>query len=126
MIFCIAYYLVGMNTERNFGKMLAELRKHRGFTQVELANSIGVSQRMIAYYERHAKRPPLEKLHSIAKVLGISADELLGMKPVKKQPGAPKDAYLKRKLQQVTKMPKDEQKVIITMIDALAAKKGTS
>jgi transcriptional regulator with XRE-family HTH domain len=124
MIFCIAYYLIGMNTNGNFGKMLAELRRVKGFTQVELAKSIGVSQRMIAYYERHAKRPPLEKLHSIAKVLSISADELLGIKPVKKQPGAPKDAYLHRKLQQVTQLTKDNQKVIVTMIDALASKKG--
>jgi transcriptional regulator with XRE-family HTH domain len=113
-----------MNAHDNFGKMLAELRRGKGFTQVELAKSIGVSQRMLAYYERHAKRPPLEKLHSIANVLGISADELLGIKPVKKQPGAPKDAYLQRKLQQVTQLPKDDQKVIVTMIDALAAKKG--
>lgn len=104
--------------------MLAELRKNKGFTQVAFADAIGVSQRMVAYYERHGKRPPLEKLHSIAKVLGISADELLGIKPVKKQPGAPKDAYLQRKLQQVTQLPKDDQRVIVTMIDALTAKKG--
>jgi len=122
MIFCIGYYLGGMNKQDNFGSMLADLRRDRGFTQVELAKSIGVSQRMLAYYERHAKRPPLEKLHAIAKVLDISADELLGMKPVKKQAGAPKDAYLRRKFQLVGQLPKDDQKVLVKMIDALTAK----
>jgi transcriptional regulator with XRE-family HTH domain len=123
--FCMYYYFLCMNSTLDFGKRLAELRMAKGFTQKELGESIGASQRMIAYYERHVKRPPLEKLEGIARSLSLSIDELLGVKQVKKQPGAPKDAYLLRKLQQVKELPKDDQKVIVTMIDALAAKKGT-
>jgi len=117
-------YIQGMkNTTANgnFGRMLAELRKAKGFTQQELADNVGVSQRMVAYYERHAKRPPLEKLQAIARALSVSIDQLLGVQPVRKQPGAPKDAYLQRKLQRVQQLPKDKQKIIVTMIDALAA-----
>ena len=79
---------------------------------------------VIAYYEKHAKRPPLENLEVITKALGITVDELLGVKPLKKQPGAPKDAYLQRKLQKVKELNKNDQKVILTMIDA-ATKKGS-
>jgi transcriptional regulator with XRE-family HTH domain len=114
-----------MNTHGNFGKTLAERRAAKGFTQRDFAATVGVSQRMIAYYEKHAKRPPVEKLEALTKALGITVDELLGVKPMKKQRGAPKDAYLQRKLQQVAQLPKDDQKVIVTMIDALSAKKGT-
>jgi transcriptional regulator with XRE-family HTH domain len=117
------YYLSGMNTNNgNFGYVLAELRKAKGFTQQELADSIGSSQRMIAYYERHAKRPPLEKLQAVAQALSVTIDQLLGVQRVTKQRGAPKDAYLRRKLQQVHGLPKTDQKMVVGMIDALATK----
>ena len=77
---------------------------------------------MIAYYEKHAKRPPLEKLEAIVKALGITIDDLLGVTPVKRMRGAPKDAYLVRKLQQVQKLSKTDQKIVVNMIDALATK----
>ena len=35
----------------SFGARLAALRKAAGFTQQELANEVGTSRRMIAYYE---------------------------------------------------------------------------
>lgn len=120
----MCYYFLGMNQHANLGQRLSELRKAKGFTQEEFAASIGTSQRMVAYYERHVKRPPLEKLESMATALGVSVEEIIGVKPVKKQPGAPKDAYLHRKLQQVAHLPKDDQKLIVNMIDALATKKG--
>jgi transcriptional regulator with XRE-family HTH domain len=115
-----------MTTHADFGQRLAELRKVKGFSQRELAGSIGTSQRMIAHYEKHVKRPSLDKLENIAKVFGITVDELLGVKPIKKTPGAPKDAYLQRKLQKVGELPKEDQKVIVGMIDALAARKGAA
>jgi transcriptional regulator with XRE-family HTH domain len=121
-----AYYFLGMANNINFGERLAELRKAKGFTQRELAENIGTSQRMIAHYENHVKRPSLDKLESIAKAFGLSIDQVLGVQPLKKQPGAPKDAYLQRKLQKVQALPKDDQKVIINMIDALSTKKGAA
>jgi transcriptional regulator with XRE-family HTH domain len=35
-----------------FGERLATLRKAAGFTQTELANELGISQRMVAYCEQ--------------------------------------------------------------------------
>ena len=123
-IFCIGYYFICMKQKNNtdFGNRLASLRTAKGFTQREFAQCVGVSQRMIAYYEKHAKRPPLEKLEAIAKALGITIDDLLGVAPIKKMRGAPKDAYLTRKLQQVQKLSKSDQKIVVNMIDALATK----
>ena len=112
-------------SKENFGQRLASLRKAKGFTQRDFALSVGVSQRMIAYYEKHAKRPPLEKLEALVKALGVSIGELLGAKPVKKQPGAPKNAYLMRKLQQVQELSKTDQKIVVNMIDALTTRNQT-
>ena len=35
----------------SFGKQLAKLRKVAGYTQQQLADEIGATRRMIAYYE---------------------------------------------------------------------------
>lgn len=118
------YYFIGMKANLNFGQRLAELRKAKGFTQKDLAASVGSTQRMIAHYENHVKRPSLDRLEGIAKALSLTIDQLLGVQDIKKQVGAPVDAYLQRKLQIVTRLPKNDQKAIVTMIDALAQKKG--
>ena len=65
---------------QNFGKKIAVLRKANGLTQDELGDRIGVSRRVIAYYEGETKYPPTHLLLPIAKTLKISLDELLGLK----------------------------------------------
>src|SRR6266508_150836 len=67
----------------NFGARLAELRKAAGYTQVEFAQDVGISQRMVAYYEDPAAHPPAHLLPDMARVLGVSADELLGLAPLR-------------------------------------------
>jgi transcriptional regulator with XRE-family HTH domain len=65
------------------GARLTELRKAAGYTQVELAAALGTTQRMIAYYESRAEKAPAALLPQMAATLGVSADELLGIKPLK-------------------------------------------
>jgi transcriptional regulator with XRE-family HTH domain len=63
----------------SFGERLASLRKEAGFTQVELAQEVGITQRMIAYYEAPNAPPPAHLLPQLAETLGISVDVLLGI-----------------------------------------------
>ena len=54
---------------------------HRGrlrLSQSALARRVGVSPATINRYERGHTAPPLETLNVLARVLGVSADELLG------------------------------------------------
>ena len=62
-----------------FGSRLASLRKAAGFTQVELAAEVGMTQRMVAYYEAPGAQPPAHLLPQLAQVLGVSVDVLLGL-----------------------------------------------
>jgi transcriptional regulator with XRE-family HTH domain len=39
-------------TSANFGERLAALREAAGFTQVEVAAELGISQRIVAFIER--------------------------------------------------------------------------
>ena len=63
----------------NFGERLAALRKAAGYTQVEFAAEVGITQRMVAYYEAPGAQPPAHLLPQMARVLGVGADVLLGM-----------------------------------------------
>ena len=66
-----------------FGKRLFALRKMRGLTQVQLAEALGTTQRVISYYETEAELPPSTAIIPLARVLDVSTDELLGLRPAR-------------------------------------------
>lgn len=101
----------------SFGQRLAQLRKKIGYSQRDLAAEIGISQRMVAYYEGETEYPPAHLLPLLAKALGVSADELLGLEPMKGKKNVPDTRFWKR-LRQVEKLPPPEKKQIVQFIDA--------
>lgn len=101
---------------KEFGKRLASIRKARGFTQYSLADALGISNRMVAYYEAQTDYPPTHLLPKLSKVLKVSADELLGIKPIK---NLPLNGKLFKKFQKVEKFSSKAQKKIIEYIDDL-------
>src|SRR5579863_360583 len=68
-----------------FGTRLALLRKAAGITQTAFAHEIGISQRMMAYYEGPTAHPPANLLPAMARVLGVSVDALLGVETSKRR-----------------------------------------
>lgn len=101
----------------NFGARLAELRKHAGYTQVEFAREVGISQRMVAYYESPEAHPPAHLLPDMARVLGVSTDELLGLAPVKRMKAG--SSRLQRRLQQIERLEPTEKRQILQVLDTL-------
>lgn len=61
------------------GKKLKMARIRAGFTQEELAETVGVSRGSIARYELGEMEPKLENLVALSKALDISIDYLLGV-----------------------------------------------
>ena len=106
-----------------FGKRLAELRKAAGYTQQQLAEEIGVSRRVIAYYETEAENPPATFLVDLAKALSLSADELLGLKAAStRKAKAQLSTRLERRLRQIERLdPKPKQQVLAFIDTILAA-----
>lgn len=102
----------------NFGQRLAELRKVAGYTQVELAEELGISRRIIAYYEAEADYPPSHLLPEIAKALKITTDELLGHAPIKKAP-RPRNTRLARRLEQIEQLGVKEKRQVLQFIDTV-------
>jgi len=111
------------NAKEKFGERLARLRQAAGYTQRSLSAAIGMSQRMIAYYEIQAEHPPTHLLSAIADALGVTTDQLLGREPVSPRK-APRNEDLLRKLRQLEKLPPRARRAVIETIDALIAKYG--
>lgn len=99
----------------DFGARLTQLRKAAGYTQVELAQTLGTTQRMIAYYESRAEKAPAALLPQLAEALGVSTDEILGIKPLKK--GKKPDTRLQRRLQQIEKLDPKARRQITQLLD---------
>jgi len=94
---------------------MTELRKAAGYTQVELAKELGISQRMVSYYEGRAEHPPTGILPALAKALGVTTDELLGVQAVKET--RKPDSRLERRLQQIQRLDPKPRKQIMQLID---------
>lgn len=97
-----------------FGARLSALRKAAGYTQTELAETLGTTQRMITYYETRAEKAPAALLPKLAEALGVSTDELLGIKQARRK--AP-DTRLTRRLQQIDKLGAKEKRQVMTLLD---------
>ena len=102
--------------KQSFGERMAQLRTAAGYSQRDLAAEIGISQRMIAYYEKQTQHPPTHLLPALARALGVTADQLLGTEKVKSN-GKGKDSRLWRRFSQIEKMDAKEKRKIIQLPD---------
>ena len=66
-----------------FGRNLKTLRKERGITQEDMANTINTSRSCISNYESGNREPDNETIRIIADYFGVSIDFLLGRSAVK-------------------------------------------
>jgi len=64
---------------------LLEYRKQHNLSQDELAEKIGVSRQAVSKWERAEASPDTDNLISLAKLYGISLDELVNNDPLKKE-----------------------------------------
>jgi hypothetical protein len=70
---------------------------------------------VIAYYESDGA-PPGAMLVDLARALGITADELLGMAPVREKI-SPKTARLLKRLRRIEELPPADQRAVLTLQD---------
>ncbi|MBN1663048.1 MAG: helix-turn-helix transcriptional regulator [Deltaproteobacteria bacterium] len=104
------------DSDEHFGARLARLRTGSGFSQRDLAREMGISQRMIAYYEKETTHPPTHLLPLFAKAFGVSTDQLLGIDPLDKI-GKTRDNRLWRRFSQIEKMEPKEKRQIMQLLD---------
>lgn len=63
----------------DLGTILAQLRKQKGLSQRQFANTLGVSNGAIGMWETNKRQPDIEMLKKIATFFSVSVDYLLDM-----------------------------------------------
>lgn len=64
-----------MNVFRN--EKLRKIRRNAGFTQLQMAQKIGVARTTYAEYEQGKIQPPIEKIQRICRLFGINTSDLI-------------------------------------------------
>ena len=62
------------------GRFLSELRKNHNFTQAELGEKLGVTNKTISRWETGTYMPPVEMLEELSNMYGLSINEILSGK----------------------------------------------
>ena len=109
--------------QETIGNRIARLRKDKGMTQKELAEALGVSQPAVSDYENDAIGLESTRIVQLAQILGVSADEILGLeKAIKATSAGMGNRRLYRQLQSIDKLPKRDQEALLRTIDTFLSK----
>jgi len=121
-------YADGMRTGRPtkrerppFGERLAEARIKAGLSQAELAERLGVNQRLITHWERRSVTLKPDQIAALVAALRISADELLGVKPPRTTGPT---GRVRQVFDAVAALPRRQQQKIVDVVEGFVA--GTS
>ena len=109
-----------------FGYRLAALRRARGFSQCDLAKALGVKQPTVSYYESQSGHPQADVLTKLAKVLGVTVDELLGtpgnrLELPTERPGMRR---LWDKFSVLAELPEKDQQIVLHLLKITAEARG--
>ena len=104
----------------SLGQRLARLRKQAGFTQVEFAKKVGITQVLVSAYETDRHLFSAEMAVRFALALGVSLDELLHPKARKTATKKP-SLRVQRRIEQIEALPLYEQRALLTTIDKFLA-----
>jgi transcriptional regulator with XRE-family HTH domain len=105
------------------GERIAALRRTHEVTQVQLAETLGVSQQTLQSYEVGRRRIPVSALPVVARTLSVSLEELFGQAKQAaasngKRGPAPK---WQQQMEAVAKLPKARQKFVSEMLETVLA-----
>lgn len=110
--------------KETLGERLSRIRKEKGVTQVELADRVGIAQNPVSAYECGRLRLQAEMVIRFARELGVSADELLGLKRTAEETGTIRNRRLRRCVLEIEKLPRRDQEALLRTIEAFLAMEG--
>ena len=99
--------------QRKIGKFIAEQRKGKNLTQMQLAERLGITDKAISKWERGIAMPDTAIMLELSEILGISVNELLNGEKINMENNNEKNEQL---LLQMAKEIEEKNKTIwITM-----------
>ncbi len=104
---------------------LAKIRKEQGITQVEMSERLKTTQSVYSRYESGEYRLHGELLLAMAKFLGVTPNDILGITKSGNTKAQPSDHNIPRRvlkrMRGVEHLTRTDQDTLLTMIDAIIA-----
>lgn len=109
--------------KKTLGMMIAELRKEKGMTQLELAEKMGVTDKAVSKWERDLSCPDINSLPNLAEILGVTVDELMQIKREAENPKqSPKE--IAQLIFKVVPLAMGVAVVVLSIMDELPIQSG--
>jgi transcriptional regulator with XRE-family HTH domain len=105
-----------------FGQRLAALRRAKGLSQMQLAELLDTTRKMIDYYERRAGNPSLDFIQRAAEAVDVAVAALLGSEPKNSRGKPGPTPQLQLRFEQIRRLPRKEQEFVIRFIDTVLEK----
>lgn len=99
-----------------FGQRLSGLRRERGLTQPDFAAALGISAKLVDYYERRAPNPSLKFVKKVAAFFDVTPGYFLADSTTTKARPGPK-SRLDSRVAEIKKLPPKKQELAIKMLD---------
>ena len=77
--------------KQTLGQKIAELRKAKNMTQLELANKLNITDKAVSKWERDISCPDINTFPKLAEVFEVSVDELLQANSLKDETNKKED-----------------------------------
>jgi len=100
-----------------FGERLASARESAGLTQLQLAEKLGTTQRVITYWEREPVALRAEQLAALADALGVTTDFLVGRAAGKPRGQGPA-GKLRQVFEKASQLPRNQQNKVAEFVEA--------
>lgn len=66
----------------SMGELISTLRKEKGWTQKNIADELGITDKAVSKWERDLALPDIATIPKLAELLGVSVEELMQAKAV--------------------------------------------
>ena len=71
--------------QKTIGKFISDLRKEKGLTQQELADTLNVTDRAVSHWENGRRLPDISLLKELSKIFNVTIDEIISGKRLTKE-----------------------------------------
>ena len=103
----------------SLGSRLARLREAKGYTQAEVARSVGASQQAVYAWEIGGRRISVFVLTKLAKVYSVTVEQLIGLPRPLRVPKRRLSPRAMRHAERLQALSKTQRRFVVRIIDAL-------
>jgi transcriptional regulator with XRE-family HTH domain len=110
----------------HFAEKLRNVRKEKGWTQLELAKRMGISNTFISQWELGRSHPSLDTFAKLVRTLGVSADYFLFENIPREGVAAINDFELYEYFRKTERLPKEKKEWIKGLVNAVVFQEKVS